>query len=142
MGKKRIFGILFITISILMAFSNLTIVGAVIGTNASDSLGWVAIAFFVVGLALMIEREGNFALNVMESGRSITKPREVRRIATKMGYDMREAKEGTKVLDYEGKPFTVIPKHDFSPYTGKGILESLAIGMSSFRPEARYFPIK
>lgn len=138
MGKKRIFGFLFITISILIAFSNLTIVGAVIGAKASSSLGWIAVVFFVVGVVLMIEKEGNLALEVMESGKSVTKPKEVKRIVTKMGYEIKEAKEGSRVLDYEGKPLTVIPKHDFSPYTGKGILKSLATGRSSFRPEARY----
>ncbi len=56
MGKKEVLGVLFIVISILISLSNLTLVGAVIGTGISNSLGIIAVAFFAVG-AILIARE-------------------------------------------------------------------------------------
>ena len=57
MGKKRVVGILFIAVSILISLSNITLVGAVIGAPASNFLGIVALAFFVVGAVLVIYEE-------------------------------------------------------------------------------------
>lgn len=121
-----------------MTFSNLTIIGAVIGAGASNSLSWIAIAFFIVGIVLLVEREGNLAQRVRESGTVITKPKKMKSIARKMGYEIKEAREGSKVLDYEGKPLTVIPKHDFSRGTYRGIITALATGESSFRRRLDY----
>ena len=135
---KRIFGILFITISILIAFSNLTIIGAVIGMRASDSLSWIAIAFFVVGIVLLVEREGNLALKVKESGAVITDPKKLKKIARKMSYDLRGVREGTQVLNYDGRPLTVIPHRRFGTGTYYNIITALATGESSFRRRHDY----
>ena len=121
-----------------MVFSNLTIIGAVIGARASNSLSWITIVFFVIGVVLLVEREGNLAQRVRESGTVITRPKKLKSIARKMGYEIKEAREGSKVLDYEGKPLTIIPNHDFSRGVYRGIITALATGESSFRRRPDY----
>ncbi len=142
MGKKRTIGILFITISILIAFSNLTIVGAVIGARASNSLSWITIVFFVIGVLLVVresEVETNYAQQILDRNKYVPNPREMIKIARKSGeYELVGGhKEGTRVY-YGDKVLTIIPNHGtISKGTSKSILESLATGESSFRKRSR-----
>ena len=137
---KSTIGILFITISILIAFSNLTIVGAVVGISISNSLSWIAIVFFIVGILFVVreEKEGNLALKVMESGAVIDNSKRLKRIANKMGYGYKKVKEGYKVLGEDGKPLTVIPNGYIPKGLSRGILRALATGKSSFRRRPDY----
>lgn len=133
--NNKLIGSIFILISIGLTISNFTITGAVIGTSSSNSLSLVAIAFLIIGLILTLQRERNYAQEILEQRKYVDDTRELKRIAGKMGYTLIDGyKEGTRV--YKGNEvLTVIPHH--RKIEGKGtvrsILEALATGESSFR---------
>jgi len=135
--NKKTFGMLFISISILISFSNLTLIGAVIGTQKPDILSFVAIAFFIAGIALIIKgRLEDLAKESLSSRTVITDPRKIRRMSRMMGYKGRNVKEGYQVLN-DGIPITVIPNHQVSAGVYRSIMKALSTGESNFR---RYSP--
>ena len=93
--------------------------------------------FIIGGIVLFLASQGglerNLAQQMLASGKMLTKPREFKRIATKMGYTIgKEVKEGTQILNDE-KYLTVIPKHNISKKVYCSILKALATGESNFR---------
>jgi hypothetical protein len=133
---KRILGVGLLVISIIIIFANKVITGAVIGTNISNSLSFVAVFLFIVGLVLTITiKKPNYAQEILQSGRFVDKTNDLKKIARKMGYTLDEGhKEGTRIYDGEDI-LTVIPNHRKINARGtvKSILEALASGESSFR---------
>ena len=135
MRKKRFIGLALIAISLIIIVSNAGITGAVIGISSSNSLSLIAIAFFVIGLILISQRERNYAREILEQRRYVDDTRELKKIARKMGYSLMEGyKEGTRVYN-RNEVLTVIPNHRKIEGRGtvKSILEALATGESSFR---------
>jgi len=138
MNKKRIFGLSFITLAVVIIILNAKITGAFVGTVFSNSLSFAALIFFVVGILLFFEKQKNYAQEVLESRRYVDKTGELKRIAREMGYELVEGyREGTRVLKGD-KVLTVIPKG--KRVNGKGtiisILEAMATGESNFRRRA------
>jgi len=110
------------------------------GINFGDSL--LGLAFISVGLVFFLTKESelekkvkedNLAQQVLKIGKIYSKQREFKRIANRMNYSGREFKEGYQILDYNGNPLTVIPKHKISKGVHYSILKALATGESSFR---------
>lgn len=58
MNKKSIIGFFFIGFSILVAFSNFTITGAVIGALISNFVSVITIGLFIGGVFLLLESSG------------------------------------------------------------------------------------
>ncbi len=144
MRWKKFLGIFLIALSFIITLSNLTILGAVIGSTASSSLSFLSILFLAIGIALvLVEKEGGLektlAQQILGSGAIITNPKKLRKIARKSGYkDGKEVREGYQVFDYEGNPLTVIPNHNISKGVYRSIIKALATGESSFRREESY----
>ena len=135
MKKKQFLGLVFVVISLIVLISNFSITGAVIGTSSSNSLSLIAVIFLVVGLALVSQRERNYAQEILEQRRYVDDTRKLKKIARKMGYSLMEGyKEGTRVYN-RNEVLTVIPNHRKIEGRGtvKSILEALATGESSFR---------
>ena len=84
-----------------------------------------------------MEKEGNLAQKILESGKIIQNPRELKRIANEVGYTGKESKEGYKVLCNEGI-LTVIPKHKVSIGVYRSILKALATGKSNYGRRTSY----
>jgi len=53
MNKKRIMGLILIILSAVLALSNLTITGNVIGSSAPNYLSFIAIGIFTVGILIL-----------------------------------------------------------------------------------------
>lgn len=144
MRKQVIGGFLSLlgAILILNSFSGITgfAISKGIGTSTSTIFG---IVLFVCGLALLAlgEQESlekrlqeNLARDILKRGRVLSKPREIKKVVDQMGYDYRKTKEGLQVLDRNGRPLTVIPKHPTISYgVYKNIMKALATGESNFR---------
>ena len=134
MNKKQI-GFILVLLFVVITISNVTINGAAIGTPVSNSLSLISVVFFVVGLTLMLQRERNYAREILDQRRYVYDTRELRSVAKRMGYTLVDGfKEGTRV--YNGNQvLTVIPHHRHIQGRGtvKSILEALATGESSFR---------
>lgn len=137
-------GLLMIITGVLLIanFSVSKITGNVIGENtgvATSSLGFVllitGIAFFIVAQENRLEK--TLAQQIKESGKIVNNPNEIIRIARKSGYTIgEEVREGTKIYGLNGKYLTVIPRHNISPGTYRGIIKTLATGESTFRRSA------
>ena len=123
----------------LLAFgiiiSSVSLTGAAIKNVFSGSNGLTAVILFLIGLVLISGRERNYAREILDQRKYVEDTRELKKIARQMGYELIEGyKEGTRV--YNGKEVvTVIPNHRKISGRGvvRGILESLAMGESSFR---------
>ena len=137
-------GLLMIIAGVLFIanFSVSKLTGNVIGENvavATSSLGFIlliaGIALFIVSTESRLEK--TLAQKIKESGKIVDNPSEIIRIARKSGYTIGEqVKEGTKVYDFQGRYLTVIPRHNISPGTYRGIIKTLATGESTFRRSA------
>lgn len=112
--------------------------GAVIGLlfSSVSYSDFIALIMLVIGILFHIHGgdslEKNLAADILKSGKMIDKPKEIERIAKKMGYEEREVKEGCQII-YNGHPLTVIPRHHISPGVYKSIMKALSTGESSFR---------
>jgi len=136
MRKKRFLGLTIVLVSILILSFNLTPTAAVIGASFPSFLNIIALIILVIGLVLFLadSLERNLALEVLRSGAVITDPRKIEKIARKMGYSQgKEVREGYQVLDEQGKPLTVIPRHHISGGVYRNIMKSLSAGESTFR---------
>lgn len=122
MDLKKSLGIIFIFLSIIISVSNLNLTGAIIGSSLSNSFSFIAAAFLVVGVLLIM------------AGRKDYNSRELMKIARKSGYEIKTGyKEGTRVYN-DGKVLSVIPNHrKISLGVQKKVLEALLTGISSFR---------
>jgi hypothetical protein len=129
MKKEKFFGILFMIFSLGVLSTNLQFTGAVVGIS-SRNLNIIALLFLVVGSALFLH--GN---NLEELSKKIMQasPKEIARIAHKMGYEGREAKEGLELYNRQGKIFTVIPRHNISTGVRYNLRKELLTGESNFR---------
>jgi hypothetical protein len=144
MRKTGMLGLLMIIAGVLFIanFSVSKLTGNVIGENvavATSSLGFIlliaGIALFIVSTESRLEK--TLAQKIKESGKIVDNPSEIIRIARKSGYTIGEqVKEGTKVYDFQGRYLTVIPRHNISPGTYRGIIKTLATGESTFRRSA------
>jgi|TARA_Y100000310_G_C20586980_1_gene765940 hypothetical protein len=136
MKPKKILGISFILLGVIISVSNLSITGAVIGSSLSNYFSFLAIAFLLVGVLLMMaSRDRNYAQEILDRGVYENRTRKLKKIARKMGYELEGGhKEGTRVYNDE-TVLTVIPhgKEVHGTGTQKSILEALATGISSFR---------
>lgn len=140
--KKKIIGGSSALIGAILILNSLSgITGFVISQQLENTPSlFFGIILFVGGLALFVleAREGglekNLARDILKSGKVLSKSREIKKVVDQMGYNYRETKEGLQVLDKNGRPLTVIPKHptiSFGVY--KSIMKALATGESSFR---------
>ena len=115
------------------------ITGNVIGEQISVGTSPIGFIFLILGIVLFLTSqesrlEKTLAQQVKESGKIIDKPNELIRIARKSGYVVgKDVREGTSIYDSSGHYITVIPRHNISPGTYKGIISELARGESSFR---------
>lgn len=136
MKREKIFGILFIIFSLTTLSLNLKITRAVVGTE-KIGINIISLIFLIIGLAFFMYESGierNLAREVLEQGRFISDPRKIKQIAHKMGYtNGKEVKEGYEILKTNGKPLTVIPRHNISKGVYYNIMESLSSGESNFR---------
>lgn len=135
MNKKRIAGFIFIFVAIAIIISNLSITGAVIGKAISNSLSLIAAIFLIVGIVLATYKGRNIAQEILDTGRYVDSTKYLKKVARKMGYELKEGyKEGTKVCDGD-VVITIIPNHRKIRARGTSIsiLEALATGQSSFR---------
>ena len=141
MEKPQIFLSIIFIISGLILISDVSLskmTGNVIGGKPIIGFSFIGILFLILGIVLFfISQEGglekNLAQQTLESRRVIDKPRDLMHIAKKMGYMMRNTKEGASVYDSEGKYVTVIPIHEVTGRTARRILIDLSKGESSFR---------
>ena len=115
--KKLIGAVLILTgfIFILNSFSGIT--GFAVAESVRKIPSSIIGIVLIVGGALVFLRgkESNLALEVKKSGAIITNPGKLKKIAHEMGYKGRKVKEGYQILDKDGKPLTVIPKHNIPP---------------------------
>lgn len=141
MDYKKTLGILFALAGMILIFDPLRITGFVIAENIGGEINSVLGLVFVIGgiIFFMAGRtwEGGLELNlaqkILKSRKILEHPREIKSIATQMGYGWRAVKEGYQILNKDGTPLTVIPKHNVAKGTYYGIMKALATGESSFR---------
>ena len=129
MKREKFFGILFMIFSLGVLSTNLQFTGAVVGIS-SGSLNIIALVFLVVGSALFLHGNNleDLARKTMQAS-----PKEIARIAHKMGYEGKEAKEGLELYNRQGKIVTVIPHHNISSGVHYQIRKALLTGESNFR---------
>lgn len=129
MKTEKFFGTL-LTISALSIFVfNLRLTGAVVGISY-ENLNFPALIFLITGLALFLH--GN-RLELL-SKKIIDKPEELQRISHRLGYNGRQVKEGYQIIDGEGRPLTVIPRHGpITTGTYHNIRRALMSGEPNFR---------
>ncbi len=80
----------------------------------------------------MSSKDRNYAQEIIDNRKSINKPRDLIKIAKKMGYRLEKGyREGTRVYSQENV-ITNIP-HKITSGVRKSVLEALASGESNFR---------
>lgn len=128
MKREKFFGILFMIFSLGILLTNLQFTGAVVGIS-SGSLNMIALVFLVVGSALFLHGNNLEYLAKIKQAN----PKEIERIAHKLGYsEGREVKEGYQIY-HHGKPLTVIPRHNISDGVRHNIIKALSTGEPNFR---------
>ena len=116
-------GWIFFSVGLAFAFFNKIVTGAVIGFSATSLFGIIGILSFLAGLALLFEAErrrekegdlvrdvDNEAAGLLKKGKIMVRSQELKRLANRMGYQMRESRKSTGVYD-NGKKVTDIPHH-------------------------------
>jgi hypothetical protein len=140
-GTLVITSTILVIIGLVLLVSSLSITGNVvsekIGKTPSSILG---LAFIIGGVVLFMARrskEGNLAKQVLESGAVLSRPRDIKKIARKMGYEIvGNKREGYTVL-YEKGRLTTIPGH-ISKETFYSIMKALATRKPNLRRRADY----
>ena len=140
---KRFVGVLLFWVGVVVILNSFSF-GSNITGFAINTMTW-KIGFSLFGLLVLVGgivlfmmagrevKEGNLAQQVKDSGAIILKTSKLKSIARKM-YTIKNVKEGTQVLDANGRPITVIPNHrTVTPGVYRSIIGALASGHSSFR---------
>jgi hypothetical protein len=141
MEKSPIFLSFILIVSGLILISDVSLsklTGNVIGGKPIIGFSFVGFLFLILGIVLFfMSQEGglekNLAQKTLESRRVIDNSKDLMHIARKMGYTMRNTKEGASVYDSQGNYLTVIPIHKVTGRTARSILQDLSSGESSFR---------
>jgi hypothetical protein len=137
--KRGHLGIAFVFAAFLLILFNTIITGAVVGFNLFNPPGFIAIVLFIIGLILM-SKQSKLEKSVEDLKRGvITDPLKLKQIANRLGYGGRQVKEGYEVLDYKGRPLTVIPHNYISNGTYMGIKKSLLTGESTHSNRRRRY---
>jgi len=133
--KRSVGAFLFLIGVIVLISSQSGITGNVVSEMVDSVSSVFGLLFIIVGLVLMAYRglERDLAREIKKRGEVITDPKKLKKVLKKGGYEGRDVKEGYQILDREGNPLTVIPRHNLSRGVFYNILNTLEKGESNFR---------